>query len=46
MYMCAFNWRDAKSCGEGENVFFQTDAQQEARSYLSEEMLAGEYKLF
>lgn len=25
-------------------VFFQTDAQQEARSYLSEEMLAGEYR--
>lgn len=50
----AFNWNDQWSLNEACSewwsdrvapVFFQTDAQQEARSYLSEEMLAGEYRL-
>lgn len=36
--------KPAVNCwSEVVSVFFQTDAQQEARSYLSEEMLAGEY---
>lgn len=49
-----FNWNDQwrlnEACSEWWSdgvapVFLQTDAQQEARSYLSEEMLAGEYRL-
>lgn len=49
-----FNWNDQWSLNRAgsewwsdsvAHVSFQTDAQQEARSYLSEEMLAGEYRL-